>query len=716
MPIIPSAYEPQVNLRGVSSNGFGVRAPDLPTVQPEQNSFDAVGKALGEVATQMQQQQNEAALMDAQSALDQWELDNLNGQNGFFNQRGKNTFGGSKQIGDNYDKFGEQVRGQLKDGLAQSAFDKVFASRRSNVLQSVMRHEQAQTNEYLKTSAETAILSMGNRAASNYTDENAFLNSMSSGASMLRANLIKEGTLDESGINEKVAEYSSGVVAKAIENASYLSDETALGLYNKYGQALRGNDLSAIQKLITPLSEDVEAKKISQKAISSTLAVPQTKDEVINSVIDKFEGSSGEIGKEPRGAIAKYGINSEAYMKRYNKANEKKITLEDANKIVSGFTREQAFEEYSKNYWPDWLDKGDYPSMVKYLAYDMIVNGWDDKVTGTTVQQAVEQSGGDPMKLIQARRDYWYKLAQQPEYTTYLKSWVGRANELEAMAASSNGLIDEAAVLDAARSSASNDRVAEKATKLIQTTFSERRKAVEQTQKNAEDAAWSYIQKGEKVPTAIQVKMTPEAANKVASYGKVDFKKYNEARAKILSGEAFNLSDYRWDLGERYAELEKLQENPKLSVAYRSIEDVLKAASIRINGKATPANAEQQKAVDAFQTRFEQEFSMLQPTDQTAKNAQTIADRLLLKSGGMFGSDFLFKSDLASGVPEISGIPNKPHKVMSDGGLINLSYYQVLQYLVERANSAGLPATNDTLEKQYKQLIDQGILLRVATQ
>lgn len=123
-------------------------------------------------------------------------------------------------------------------------------------------------------------------------------------------------------------------------------------------------------------------------------ASDMSRDETINWVIDRLEGGSA-IVREPRGERACYGIN------------------ERANPTVNcdTLTRQQAVDIYRRNYWSSSFD-GMSPEM-RMIAFDMRVNGWDPRITGTTIEEAVAAANGDPDELLRMREDYYNELARR---------------------------------------------------------------------------------------------------------------------------------------------------------------------------------------------------------------------------------------------------------------------------------------------------------------
>lgn len=143
------------------------------------------------------------------------------------------------------------------------------------------------------------------------------------------------------------------------------------------------------------------------------------KDPLTDFIMEDIEGGA-KIAHEPGGAIAKYGINSQAYADRHG------ITPEAAKKTVAGLSQEDAAEELKKYYYDERLDEFD--AQFQAVAYDALVNHG----TGKSTWEMIDEADGDPYALILARQDEYARLADaNPEkYNQYVEGWDGRMNKL----------------------------------------------------------------------------------------------------------------------------------------------------------------------------------------------------------------------------------------------------------------------------------------------
>lgn len=135
-------------------------------------------------------------------------------------------------------------------------------------------------------------------------------------------------------------------------------------------------------------------------------------DNIIGVMVDKIEGGD-KIAQEPRGAIAKFGINSEA----------------NPDVDVANLDREGAIKLYKKRYW-DAYKIDDVPENLQFLAFDIAVNHRSD--FARTVIKELAEGNIDANSTLAYRMDEYKRLAQSDPatYGQYLEGWKGRLTEV----------------------------------------------------------------------------------------------------------------------------------------------------------------------------------------------------------------------------------------------------------------------------------------------
>lgn len=128
--------------------------------------------------------------------------------------------------------------------------------------------------------------------------------------------------------------------------------------------------------------------------------------------IFKWEGDKYVASDGASNAPAKFGINQKYH----------------PNIDVSKLTKEGAAAIYKTEYW-DKIGGSDLPPRMATVAMNVAV------MSGVGVaKQYIEQSNGDPMKVIELHRQQLNRLAQNPNRNDaqYLKGWMNRLDDLTA--------------------------------------------------------------------------------------------------------------------------------------------------------------------------------------------------------------------------------------------------------------------------------------------
>lgn len=120
---------------------------------------------------------------------------------------------------------------------------------------------------------------------------------------------------------------------------------------------------------------------------------------------------------EPRGAVAMYGINSEA-----------NPDIDVRNLTVSG-----AIRTYKERYWDTVKGIDDLPQGLALAAFDLSVNSGPGRAN-----EFLKKCDGDINKFMQLRADYYERLCQKPEFAQYRDGWFNRlgkvSNEIQKLA------------------------------------------------------------------------------------------------------------------------------------------------------------------------------------------------------------------------------------------------------------------------------------------
>ncbi len=177
-------------------------------------------------------------------------------------------------------------------------------------------------------------------------------------------------------------------------------------------------------------NSQVESGWQSNQTSSIPSSPTETAQKSALDVIRQNEGYTGKVAKDSNGYNVLNGINEKSFPTEYA---ETKRLLDTQGKAAAD---KYADDFYQKNI----LDKYDIKSLPP-ATQSIVADGLVNHGTGEFGQKLIQaaKDGQTPEQLIQMRRDEYQRLAQNPAYTPYLKSWEARLDKLEQPAYSAQG-------------------------------------------------------------------------------------------------------------------------------------------------------------------------------------------------------------------------------------------------------------------------------------
>lgn len=158
---------------------------------------------------------------------------------------------------------------------------------------------------------------------------------------------------------------------------------------------------------------------LQQQAMTSTdNRVPDTSDDTpaqpdpssdhIQFVMNNLEGG-GKLTTDSNGAPVRYGINQAANPD----VDLKKLTPDSAQAV------------YRDRYW-NKIDGDNLPKEMQLPAISFAANAGTDQAN-----KLIAQSGGDVNKFMDAQKDFYNNLGQNPKYAPQLSGWMDRLNKVQ---------------------------------------------------------------------------------------------------------------------------------------------------------------------------------------------------------------------------------------------------------------------------------------------
>lgn len=417
---VPRITTPSVQQSGLSNARQQIDTPDMmfgdggKALMQGADALDKLGADLNKRALDEAGERNAARALELEGMARREVNDVIyNPETGLLTRKGGLALGVSKELqtkmAEIRKKYGS-MDGDPPD--VKTMVNKSLASLEQSSLDLTDRHQftelQSYKSEQLNSQATLAV----ENVAHNFTDETVFKEEWDKSAKTLAAKAAQEGWSPEKFREERQNQYSTMRSAQITAMISQDKPDYIIKAKEVYDEAQsRGMLTFKDSETLDKLFDAALPQAAAQKAYGG-LGITARSDEadIINYVIDKFEGGD-KLAQEPKGGVAKFGINSNA----------------NPDIDVKNLTREQAVKLYKERYW-NKIGADQLPESVRFVAYDTAVN-----MGVETAKKLIEQSGGDPNKLIELRYQAYVKLAKDnpAEYAKFLPAWKSRLAELK---------------------------------------------------------------------------------------------------------------------------------------------------------------------------------------------------------------------------------------------------------------------------------------------
>lgn len=704
MPRVPSVERPN-EVRGLPS---GQTSPMLqptrinpPSGDSVTGSINAVNQAVANRAAATSQASDQlfdmakaaknradaVALMEAQRKLDKWENDNIYDPSaGALSRRGKEAIG----LPDKYDKEWETGASEVWDSLAndeqRSAFEKMADSRRQTVKRTLMQHERSQLDSYAKEQSEAAVQSSLNRAVQYSAYPEIVDSAISQAQGVIRMNGKMNGLPDEAIKNQEL-EVESKARMGVLNVLADQSPATAAKYFETFQSRMTADDLVRAQSLMRPVQRRIKATDVATKVMGSYQPA-LTQNKAIEFVMDVQEGGE-KIVTDSDGGLTKFGLN-----KNHNPDLD-----------VANLSREDAIAAYKAKYWePMGIDK--LPADMRLVAFDAAVNHGADADT----KKMIADAGGDARRLIEIRADYYAKLVKDnpekngPQY----EGWMNRLQRLTQQVDMIRGQMPNPAEINSAIDASAGDiEVASDAKNIVKQQMDAISTAKKQSYAAASEEAWGYVSKGIPVPSSIEARMSPKDVESMRK-GAFNPEVYETVRAAITTGTPIDINEYRWQLGSKFDEMVKLQQDPNKIVNARKVDSVLKNATGMLLGKPTPKTEDDFAKVESFRRAVDVEIEAIQRRTQKPAGpdeVQNITDRLMLEvSTGTFSSKKLYELE-PNEEYEAPGLPSD-RQYTANG--VSVSYQDLFNKIVGHLQKTGQPVDEDNVNRIRSLLVQSG--------
>lgn len=378
------------------------------------DALDKLGASFDKRATDMQDEQNASRALELETMARREAMEVLyHPENGLLTKKGGNALGVEAEMA----KRMEGIRAKYGNiqGDSQAVRDLVGTKLKAleeTTLDTARRHQFGEFQSYKSEQLAARQTANTEDVALNFNDEKNFTAKWEDNLKALTAQSTQEGWSVEQYRVKRTQLYSTMRAAQIVSMVGQDTPDAILKAKEVYDEA-QGRGMMTFEDAtkLDKLFDVAVPKAAAQKAYMGlgAKAALTDKDAIINYVIDNFEGGD-KVANEPKGGIAKFGINS--------------IANPDVD--VKNLTREGAVKLKTERYW-NAIKADELPESIRFIAYDTAVNHGVEKA-----KELIEKANGNPKVLIELRYKEYLRLAKSDpkEYGQYLPGWKDRLANL----------------------------------------------------------------------------------------------------------------------------------------------------------------------------------------------------------------------------------------------------------------------------------------------
>jgi hypothetical protein len=258
MPRVPVPVAPSVRLAAAPSVrvGFDPRLDEQ--AASLQRGLGQAAAVSADIAEREQAQANIAQVQEANAEFVRWRNDRLYGQNGYYNQKGKNALVDTGEILREYDAKAAALTAQMPSANAQLLFQRQVNEERGQFDSGVMRHFAEQKDAHYREQNESTVSSYGMEAIAAAGDETVTQNSFGNMEKAIRYQGQLDGT-DEETLKLKIQKAKSTVYREQVDrlinapNGGRVTEAKAW--LDKHGSEMTPEDLDAARAKLQPISD-----------------------------------------------------------------------------------------------------------------------------------------------------------------------------------------------------------------------------------------------------------------------------------------------------------------------------------------------------------------------------------------------------------------------------------------------------------------------------
>jgi DNA-binding Lrp family transcriptional regulator len=249
MPINVPLIEKNVQTQATPAATAGPKLGNVSNPYVKDKSFEAAGAIVQGQADYEYDRYKKTAILEAENMLNQWENQNLYGEQGALNRKGSNAFGVDEEYSKKYSEDIQTFRSNLRGEDVIQAFDNLSQSRYNNVNRQLKRHSFTEKDKYFADSMKAAVDSSLMRAENNAFDDGVVGDSINSAISAYSIWAESQGKPREE-IKVRTAQLKDEGFTKAISARLDSDPMGAKAFFDKVKGQMSGGSVAKISKAL----------------------------------------------------------------------------------------------------------------------------------------------------------------------------------------------------------------------------------------------------------------------------------------------------------------------------------------------------------------------------------------------------------------------------------------------------------------------------------
>lgn len=261
MPRIPTYDGPQIASRPISAPTVGGQGPDNSGLI---QGFNRLGSTVADFAQNERRKADEAAIRDADTQLQKWQLDAMfNNQGGVYTKKGSNALDVTNQTMDQFEAAQAKIGEGLKTDTQRTAYNELVSRRRMSLDADLNRYEFGERQRYYDEVDAGQLETAMQGAALYYNEPDKIAQYQAQMAGVLASQAQRKGLPPEAAQAQLLkanSSMSTAVISRMVADNPY----TAREYFKQAEGAMTAEDQVQVSRMIEreTKSREVEARQL----------------------------------------------------------------------------------------------------------------------------------------------------------------------------------------------------------------------------------------------------------------------------------------------------------------------------------------------------------------------------------------------------------------------------------------------------------------------